>query len=150
MKQLILVLAMIVCIGGIRVSTANAQSADTIAVSIPFAFTVSNRSFPAGDYLLRRSIQGAGVVMQLRHEPTKESVQITMHTLRRLDIQKKSKLVFNCYGDQYFLSQIWIAGRSQGNELPKTRAERILQRNLAKKQRKPTAIEVATQDVRQR
>jgi hypothetical protein len=37
-----------------------------------------------------------------------------IHTLPGREIQPKSKLVFNRYGDQYFLSEVWIAGRSEG------------------------------------
>jgi len=35
----------------------------------------------------------------------------------------KTKLVFSRYGDQYFLSQIWMAGNEAGYQLPKSRRE---------------------------
>ena len=47
---------------------------------------------------------------------------------RTSEVQKQSKLVFNRYGDQYFLSQVWMAGSDTGRDLSPSRNER----NLAK------------------
>ncbi len=33
------------------------------------------------------------------------------------DLKSESKLVFNRYGDRYFLSQVWTEGNSQGRQL---------------------------------
>jgi hypothetical protein len=38
--------------------------------------------------------------------------------------QSESKLVFNRYGDRYFLSQVWSEGNSQGRQLLKTAREK--------------------------
>ena len=40
------------------------------------------------------------------------------------EIQTQSKLVFNRYGDHYFLSQVWTAGNSRGRQLLKSGRER--------------------------
>ena len=37
-----------------------------------------------------------------------------------------TKLVFRKYGEQYFLSQIWVEGEETGAQLPKTRVEKEL------------------------
>jgi hypothetical protein len=44
-----------------------------------------------------------------------------------------SKLVFNKYGDKYFLSSVWMPGRGVGNALPtsKTESETALRAALA-------------------
>jgi len=39
-----------------------------------------------------------------------------------------ASLIFNRYGNEYFLSQVWAKGGSVGRGLPKTRAERELER----------------------
>ena len=61
-----------------------------------------------------------------------------------MDIQNQSKLVFNRYGSQYFLSQVWIAGHRDGEQLRKTGQERGLQRELAKLGSKPEVITIAS------
>jgi len=40
---------------------------------------------------------------------------------------QQTKLVFTRYGDQYFLSEIWMAGTTVGQKLPKSRRERELE-----------------------
>jgi hypothetical protein len=50
------------------------------------------------------------------------------------DARKRSdvgKLVFNRYGDQYFLSKIWAASSDSGRELPKSRLEREVAQRLS-------------------
>ncbi|HEX6728749.1 MAG TPA: hypothetical protein VF074_02005, partial [Pyrinomonadaceae bacterium] len=44
--------------------------------------------------------------------------------------QNRTKLIFNKYGNQHFLSQIWITGNNSGRELVVQRQERELRRNL--------------------
>ena len=38
----------------------------------------------------------------------------------------ETKLVFNKYGDQYFLAQVWVEGEEVGEQLPRTRIENEL------------------------
>jgi hypothetical protein len=52
------------------------------------------------------------------------------------------KLVFQRYGDQYFLSEIWISGRADGNGLYPLRAERNLAKELAKTSTKSQSVEI--------
>jgi hypothetical protein len=57
-------------------------------------------------------------------------------------LQAESKLVFNRYGDHYFLSQIWEAGDNAGRELMKSREERQLERELAKTSNGPEKVAI--------
>ena len=43
----------------------------------------------------------------------------------------KTKLVFNRYGNRYFLSEIWVNGATRGHQLPKTCRERELAKDFA-------------------
>lgn len=143
-KHLITVLAVTILSATLAVALAQAQDAGNMSVTIPFDFAVSGKIIPAGDYHLRRSLMGTSVVMQLRNSNNEEAVFLPQtHPLQRIDIQKESKLVFNRYGNQYFLSQVWIAGRSTGEELSKTSRERSLQRELARREVKPERIAIA-------
>jgi hypothetical protein len=51
------------------------------------------------------------------------------------------KLVFDNYGKQFFLSQLWCAGRSTGEELNKTGRERTALQELARTG-KPKAVTI--------
>src|SRR5437870_948874 len=121
-----------------------AQSADVIKVNVPFDFAVSGKTLPAGEYYLRQSIEGPRVVLQIRSKDDSQGTYLpTTHPVKTLDTQGESKLVFNRYGDQFFLSQVWIAGRTDGQELTKTSRERLLQREMARGSGKPETISIA-------
>jgi hypothetical protein len=92
-----------------------------INATIPFDFTVGAKTFTAGDYsvsklnehvlLIQRVKDGTGVMtMVMPSEPTKqEGIPV---------------IVFNRYGDRYFLSQ--VSGADQGWKLNQSRLEREL------------------------
>jgi hypothetical protein len=44
----------------------------------------------------------------------------------------KTKLVFNRYGDRYFLSQIWMNGATLGHQLPKSSREKEIAKDMAR------------------
>ena len=118
-----------------------AQS-DVIKVSVPFDFDISGKTFPAGGYFVRRSIEGPNIVLMIFSEVKNEAVYLTTHPVKARDFQQESRLVFNKYGDQYFLSQVWTSGRNDGEELARTRRERLLQREMAKRTTQPEAIAI--------
>jgi hypothetical protein len=141
-KVTIMIAALVVAIAS--VTTVRAQSAGSVSVTIPFEFSVGTRTLPAGDYNVRRTLQGGSVVMRI--QDNNNSVRAFLPNARPvggLDIQAESKLVFSRYGNQYCLSQIWIAGRSTGAELNKTNRERSLQREFARNGGKPERVAIA-------
>jgi hypothetical protein len=127
-------------------NSVNAQhlSESKISVTIPFNFAVGETKLPAGEYLLRRVISTSSAD-QLSIQSA--DGRVDLHTgitrpNRTSEIQKQSKLVFNRYGDRYFLSQVWMAGSDTGRDLFKSRGERILSKEskLAKNGRDPQTV----------
>jgi frataxin-like iron-binding protein CyaY len=51
-----------------------------------------------------------------------------------LNAKNESKLVFNKYGDQYFLEQIWLSGQQEGTQVPESRSERTIRQQLSQTQ----------------
>jgi hypothetical protein len=43
---------------------------------------------------------------------------VITHGAQAKEPQSESKLVFNRYGNRYFLSQVWTAGSIRGRQLP--------------------------------
>ncbi len=142
-KQSMTIMAVAMLFATLAVALVRAQDADNVAVTIPFDFAIGGKTLPAGGYYLRRSLEGPRIVMQIRSKDDNQSFYLSTHPLQGRDVQAESKLVFNRYGDQYFLSQVWIAGRTDGQELARTSRERVLQREIAKSKTKPEAIAVA-------
>lgn len=139
---IMMIAALIVAIAS--VTTIRAQSAGNVSVTIPFEFSAGTKTLPAGDYNVRRTLQGGSVVMRIQDK--NNAVALFLPNARPVagsNIQAESKLVFSRYGNEYFLSQIWIAGRSTGAELHRTTRERSLQRELARIGGKPDRVTIA-------
>ena len=143
-KNLIILMATAIVLAAASVASVHAQDGHTVSVNIPFDFTAGKTNLPAGEYYVRRIIERAQVGIEIRgKEKSKSVLLLAPQTVRGTNIQNESKLVFNRYGDQYFLAQLWIAGRSDGNELTKTARERLLGGELARRDAKRETVNVA-------
>jgi len=142
-KQMMTLMAVAVFVMTLTVVSVHGQNAGNLAVTIPFEFATAGKTLPAGDYYVRRSLDGARVVMRIESKDGSLSIYLPTHVAQSAEIQPESKLVFNKYGGQLFLSQVWTAGRSAGEELNKTSRERFLQREIAGRAGKPETITVA-------
>lgn len=116
-KQLLIVFAGVL----LAVGSAYAQSSRLVA-DIPFDFIVGNKVFPAGEYAIR-TIGMNGATLQLENTESKRSLFLTPNYCASAQPQQESKLVFNMYGNHFYLAQIWTEGYDQGRELPKSSRE---------------------------
>ena len=110
--------------------SANAQSLNyRLTANIPFDFSVAGQKLPAGKYWINRAQQGNGdTVIQIRSTDGHSSITRLTIPVFGSKPSKTSSLVFNRYGDEYFLSEIWPVGAVTGRELTKSRTERELAR----------------------
>jgi hypothetical protein len=102
-------------------ATLLAQGSQTLTVQVPFGFHVGNSVLPAGGYTVYT--EGPTQILRLRSDDSKSSVMIQTNRVEKLSAPGKGMLVFNKYGDEYFLSQVWKAGDNTGRELQKTKRE---------------------------
>jgi len=109
---------------------AKAQSLQyKLTANIPFDFTITNKKLPAGKYSVVRAQNSNGdqVLLFSSADGHQQLSRLTIPVYAR-DVMKAGVLVFHQYGDEYFLTEIWPAGGQTGRALPKSRAERELQR----------------------
>jgi len=123
------------------VVSAQAQGSRSEYADIPFDFKAGDKELPAGRYQVSQSTSGEAVTVR-SVENSISVVKMTNH-LVQLDPAKTSKLVFNRYGNQYFLSEVWIAGRSTGQQIRKTNAEKAIQRELTASRRMRERLDIA-------
>ena len=142
-KQMITLMAVAMFAMTLMVMSAQAQNAGHIAVTVPFEFTAGSKTLPAGDYYVRRSLNGARVVMRIESKDGSTSIYLPTHVAQSAEIQTESKLVFTRYGKELFLSQVWAAGRNTGAELNRTSRERLLQRETASARLKAESVTIA-------
>jgi hypothetical protein len=145
MKKHLITLMAVVFFAALTVTSVHAQGL-TMSVTIPFDFAVGDKTLPAGEYYFQRTMDNSRVVTQIRSRDKTLSIYLPQtHPVQDLNVQldSKSKLVFNKYGDQFFLSQVWVLERRIGEELPKTSQERRNQREIAGRAGKPETITIA-------
>lgn len=123
----VLAVMMIVAVG----ASAKAQSLEyRLTANIPFEFSVANKKLPAGKYWISRAQQSQGdTVLQIRSAKGngEGAVRLTF-PVNSLHPMSSASLIFNRYGNEYFLSEVWPKGGSIGRGLPKSRTERELER----------------------
>ena len=104
----------------LAVPGARAQDV-SLKAHIPFQFTVAQTTMPAGDYLVSSPLANVIRVANLD-----KNLSATITTTRDFhDANGTNKLVFNKYGDQYFLHTVFCAEFSQMNvDLPEWKAEK--------------------------
>ena len=103
--------------------TQVAQAQDPIVVNVPFDFMVGTKTLPAGQYSVKVSTKEQGLLLIDREDAT-QSMFIATNAVVSNEPKSESKLVFNRYGDRYFLSQVWTAGNPRGRQLLKTSREK--------------------------
>ncbi len=103
---------------------AAAQLKPILRATIPFEFRVGTVTLPSGEYII--SEDQTNETVTIRSDDTQKSAMLLSHPVQKTRVQNESRLVFNRYGDTYFLSQLWVEGASGGRELNKTKTEREL------------------------
>lgn len=71
-------------------------------------------------------------VLLLHAEDGKNSMAIISNATVNLTPADKTKLVFSRYGNQYFLSQVWVNGAIRGHQLPKSNREKEVAKAMAR------------------
>jgi hypothetical protein len=122
MKTRALVMAAVMALTAMA-TTRVAQAQETVVVNIPFDFAAGKSMLPAGEYSVKVSDTTHALILISRKDSTASAFIIT-NAVVSANVQTESKLVFNRYGNRYFLSQVWSEGNAQGRQLLKTASEK--------------------------
>ena len=101
---------------------ANAQGVN-VKANVPFDFTIGKSSLPAGAYSIQSLATATGSVLAIRGEHAAKNMLASANNAETLNPSPNSRLVFHRYGDQYFLSQIWLQGEKVGRQFRISRRE---------------------------
>jgi hypothetical protein len=95
-----------------------------VKADIPFNFIVGNKEFKAGKYSIGRLASGrAADALIIRSEDGAEVANFNVNTVYGKG-KPRARFVFNRYGNQYFLAQVFDAENVEGAGLLKSKAER--------------------------
>lgn len=109
-----------------------AQNRELIA-EIPFNFTVCTRQLPAGKYKVLPMTSATTNLLLVRSEDNRSAEIACTHDIRGNKQVSTGKLIFNRYGNQYFLAELWFPGEITGHEIYKSDREEAVIRELAPK-----------------
>ena len=103
------------------------QAQEPVVVNIPFEFVAGKLALPPGEYRVEKLENGSAAVLIHRAHSSASFMVMTLPARASVP-QSNSKLVFNRYGNRYFLSEYWSAGSSSGRLLPKSAREKEMSR----------------------
>jgi hypothetical protein len=122
MKKSILVAAYLGVTFGLAVS-AFAQ-AGPVQAKIPFSFTIFDKTLSAGEYWVTATSQ----IIKIQDANRRVVAMALANELSDRAAGEKGHLLFHCYQDRCFLSEVWFPAHETGRQLFTSRAEA----NLAK------------------
>ena len=91
---------------------------------IPFPFLAAGTHLPAGHYHVYHP--GDPYQLIIQRDDNRARAVVYVHTSETDSKVASTKLVFNKYGDQYFLSQVWTERDRETHLALKCKAEQIL------------------------
>jgi hypothetical protein len=115
-------------------SAAFGQSDRQTIIHIPFNFSVGEKSFPAGKYVIERNRNNSDTVWVIKQKDDGGSAILLTRAVRANDVVEQTRLVFNRYDDLYFLSEFWTVGSQTGHQIPVSKQERALEKAVAMRQ----------------
>lgn len=98
------------------------ESAREVA-NIPFAFHATQTTLPAGSYVVR--VTNSTGVMQIADKNTGRSIMVPTRG-RQSGSNETPRLTFHRYGNEYFLSEIWMPQQVNGYTVGRSAREKEL------------------------
>src|SRR5258708_20632723 len=110
---------------------ASAQIIGNLEVNIPFQFHAGNAKLPAGKYLIRMLDNSDLTIMEISSLDGSTSALFQVQDAEANSTPAKSELIFNKYGNRYFLAKLFDEGNANCSQVSKS--------NYAKKISQATA-----------
>jgi len=126
----------------LAVTSVHAQRSERLVVDVPFAFTIGDTQFSAGEYSVTKANESSTVLM-IRDGNGRNGIMFTTNPGNgKAGRTEQAKMVFNKYGDQYFLSSVHRPGGIV-RTLKQSRRERNVEKEMAAINRAATPQSVA-------
>jgi hypothetical protein len=104
---------------------AHAQIIGNLEVNIPFQFHAGNVKLPAGKYLIHTLDGGADPgVMEITNADGSTAALFEVQQAQANSSPAKSELIFDKYGNHYFLTKLFDEGNSSGSQVLESRYEK--------------------------
>lgn len=115
---------------------AQTENRTLMKINIPFLFSADNHTLPAGTYYVRTVTPERSIA--LVSADGKHSLVVNDMPNYAGDPSSDSRLVFQKYGDEYFLTQVWTSGDNVARNLLISKR----QYEIARRSSRPTSTTV--------
>jgi hypothetical protein len=96
---------------------AQAQIIDQLDVNIPFQFHAGSTKLPAGQYIVQILADSDLTVMEIKSANDSTSTLLEVRDTQANGTPAKSELIFNKYGNRYFLEKAFEEGSPNGSRV---------------------------------
>ena len=96
---------------------APAQIIDQLDVNIPFQFHAGSAKLPAGQYIVQILADSDLTVMEIKSANDSTSALLEVRDTQANGTPAKSELIFNKYGNRYFLEKAFEEGSPNGSRV---------------------------------
>jgi hypothetical protein len=121
-QLLLLVIAMVFGLS-IHPARAHAQIIGELEVNIPFQFYAGDAKLPAGKYVVRMLDNTDLKIMEISSADDSASALFAVGDTEG-PAPRKSELIFNKYGNRYFLTKVFDEGNSDGSVVSESQYEK--------------------------
>lgn len=131
MKRQFLMLIAIAAFATALTTTASGQTGKTLKANVTFNFQIGDRIYPAGKYLIESSTGQSDNILQIRSLGDANTNQLILANSSNAVKTQTPKLVFQKYGERYFLTHIFFGSEQWGYSIIPSRGQRESERLLA-------------------
>ena len=113
---------------------AQAQLVGDLVVNVPFQFHAGNAKLPAGEYRIHVLDDSNPMVMEITSADGSTSA---LFQVRDTDVNAapgKDELVFNKYGNRYFLAKLFQEGSDRGSQVIESNYEKTVSQEATETQ----------------
>jgi len=103
---------------------AHAQIIGDLEVNIPFQFHAGNTKLPAGKYRIHMLDDSDLTVMEISSADGSTTALFEVQDAEANAAPAKSELIFNKYGNRYFLAKLFDEGNPSGSQVVESRYEK--------------------------
>jgi hypothetical protein len=125
----------------LAMTSVQAQTPSRVEVKVPFDFTIGKVLFKAGTYSIKNASDNMLAVRNIDGKTTK--LVAAPLSIGSRDFKAGARLVFNQYGNQYFLSQVWLTSETGRQLFSDAETKAAREYKLAHNNAKPQRVDIA-------
>jgi hypothetical protein len=116
-------------------TNAHAQIMGEMDANIPFQFYAGHTKLPAGEYRIQVVNNSDLGAMEISRVDGTASALFQIEDAETNSEPAQSELIFNKYGDRYFLTQLFDEGNPSGSRVVESRYEKKISQGILEAQR---------------